>query len=134
MNLLTELQKHYKDNKISITERYIEDIKIIENPEYTEYVANYNNKSKTGRNYIPYSEKISLQEYLEKFKDDIEIKQDNSIQTYNVVFDGVETDAQIFYSYLYLEDGKPYDLSKSVGQQTVNLVIKKVDDWINSGS
>ena len=56
------------------------------------------------------------------------IEQDNSIRTYNVVFDGVETDAQMFYNHLYTEE-EDYDLINNLGKHSVAMMVRKVNEW-----
>lgn len=103
MNLLAELQKNYPDHSISIKERFIEDIRTIDDPEFKP--ENKEDKTKPPK-----------------------IEQDNSLRTYNVVFDGIETDAQMFYNIVY-SDGEHYDLMNSVGKHSVAMMIRKVNEW-----
>ena len=106
MNLLTELQKEYPDNNISIKERFIKDIRTIDDPEFKP-------ESKEDKTKPP------------------KIEQDNSLHTYNIVFDEVETDAQMFYNIVY-SDGEHYDLINSVGKHSVAMMIRKINEWRKS--
>jgi len=100
MNLITELQKIYPENTISVKERYIKDIRTVPDPEFKP-------KDKEDKT------KPSL------------IQEDNSLRTYNIVFDGVETDAQLWINVKYQE----FDLLSNVGKSSVDLTKRKIEEW-----
>lgn len=107
MNLLTELKKIYPDNVISIKERYIKDIRTVKDPSFKKE----NKKDKTTAPLI---------------------QQDNSLKTYNIVFDKEETDAQLFQNINLQENEMFIDLINNVGQNSVDLIERKINQWLEN--